>query len=112
MNARLEVYNYLALMLGAKTLTKESDLNRKVEKRCIPFYWFSEYDIDAKKVVSTVWRARYGFEIIKVDSATGKVSEHTREVLFSGEEVHYVGLDLVTKKQNFYWVQHDHLLKK
>lgn len=109
MNARLMVYNFMAKFLELPEIKSFED---KLDRRCLPLYWMSEFDIDKQEFISTIWRCRSGFDIIKVN-ALGEITEHTRELIICEYgDTHYVGLDLITAKQNFYWLQKGHLLEK
>ena len=105
--SKLAAYNFLAEYLGSDTFTSEIELDNAIEainlpsiakyidkadKRCIPTYWYSVFDIDKQEVIATNWISRHGFEIFKI--ADDKVIEHYRRPV--GSENVFISLDINT----------------
>lgn len=99
-NTELNVYNFLAEKLRSSVFTsvdqfKTAELNNTLDKRAVPNFWFSVYNVDTNKKVADVWKNRSGFEMVKTN-ADGDVIEQYRKN-FTGNVI-YVSLDLITKK--------------
>lgn len=100
MGERLVAYNFMAKFFGSLTIDSADQLeaaisNRTADPRCIPSFWYCDYDIDAKRRINSLWSMRYGFENIKVKD--GVVVDHYR--LVNRADKLFVSLDLITKEE-------------
>ena len=93
-------YNFFA---GLYKIDRFSDIDSFVSaknslllvERAAPQFWYCVYDIDAKKVIATVWHANSGFEFLKV-GVDGMVLEHYRR--HHANNIVATSHDLVTKE--------------
>jgi hypothetical protein len=97
---RLIAYNFMAAFFVSPMMFSVDQLetaisNYTADPRCIPTFWYYDYDIDSKHRINSMWRMRYGFEIVKVKD--GVVTDHHRTARLKHKE--FISLDLITGKE-------------